>query len=99
MREERSAAALKDLMVREISRLTPNVEAAVTNLRRLTVIIGGARDLRVGADGRIRPDGGVVAARIRPYVSVFVIGKSGRRLEAPGAGRRDWNAKAPPVGD
>ena len=75
-------------MKREISRFSPAVEAAVTNLRRLTVVVGGARELRVGADGRIRPDGGagggVPAARIKPYVSVFVVGKSGRRLEAPG---------------
>lgn len=74
--------------MREISRFTPNIEAVVTNLRRLTVVVGGARELRVGADGRIRPDGGgaggAPAVRIRPYVSVFVVGKSGRRLEAPG---------------
>ena len=41
-REERSAGALKELMVREISRFTPNIEAVVTNLRRLTVVVGAS---------------------------------------------------------
>ena len=51
----RSVAALKELMAKEVKTFSPSVEAAVTNLRRLTVVVGGARNLRVGADGRIRP--------------------------------------------
>ena len=86
--DARAAAALKELMAREITKFTPAVESAVTQLRRLSLTIGGARELRVGADGRIRPDGGgaggVPNIKVRPYVSVFVVGKSGRRLEAPG---------------
>lgn len=74
-------------MERELGRFTLGTETTTSNLRRVTVCIGGARDLRVRSDGRIHPDGGAVAGapvRLKPYVSLFVVGKSGRRIEAAG---------------
>ena len=83
----RPAQAMTDLMGRELGRFSPALQTSVTHLRRLSIRIGGARELKVGPDGKLRNDSGAGATKpgqLRPYVTAFLVGSTGKRLEGRG---------------
>ena len=51
---DQSSSAMREVLHREVGRFSSALHSSMHNLRRLTVRVGGARELRVAADGRIR---------------------------------------------